>query len=231
VSRKATVERFDQATGNWVAVPVVFGPSGWSASYSLHVRPGDTAQRLLIVPAEPTTTFISPPETLAVRVLSGTRVLAQQQAPASKLEPLFAVLSSGPDLITPGQTGEYKLTVVNPAGIGYPVQFVFTAGMCGSNCDSLPAGTEIQWLDGTTWQTFGPSAYKEPGHGQLMETVTMPAGGKLTVTIRFVTSRDTPKSIGAVGFELTPDQAVFPGPARWYPPAESDSNTSLVEVS
>lgn len=231
VYRKATVERFDQATGNWVAVPVVFRSSGWSASYSLHVRPGDTAQRLLIVPAVPTTTFISPPETLAVRVLSGIRVLAQQQAPAAKLEPLRADLSSGPDSITPGQTGDYKLTVANPAGIGYPVRVVFMAAMCGSKCDSLPAGTEIQWLDGTTWRTFDPSAYQSPGHGQLMETVTMPAGGKLTVRIRFVTSRDTPKSIGTMGFELTPDRAVFPGPARWYPPVGSDSNSSLVEVS
>jgi hypothetical protein len=237
VDRKAVVERLDQRTGNWVAVPAVLRPSGWGASYSLRVRRGDTAQHLLIVPAWPNPALdYIPPQTLGIRIMSGTGVLAQQQAPAAKVTGLLGNWSSDPNTIHPGQSGQYKLIVVNPASVSYPVRLFLHAFECANaghqepECHHPPAGIDFQRLDGITWESFTPGAYLPRSDGELVETVTVPAGGKLTIRARVRTTRGAPASLGEVQAIAMPDRAGFPGPARQYAPVPNEFGSDLITI-
>jgi hypothetical protein len=236
VERKASVERFDVRAGRWLAVALVHSQDGWQASYPLRISSGVTRQRLFIVPAVPVAhpaTYPGPRmptpkatvEQLRVSITAGGHLLAVREARTTVLAWMVGQLSE-PKLsrVARGHSHVLVYTVSNPAAVGYPVRFSLYAEFfcqpprprCGG-ASGLPAGDLIEWLDGSTWRAFRPSAYRMEGvNGELLMTAPLPAGGSHSIRIRLLAGAHVVPVSGQIYFLIQPDLLRFPGPVALY---------------
>lgn len=231
--RKAIVERFDVTSGKWITIGLRRLPSGWSASYALRLSAGDTAQRLLIVPATPNFTPPVPVVPLTVTIASGARIVAERQAPVARLAEVTGTWT-GPALIARGRAAEYAFTVRNPGSARFPVQLSLSASLfCPygrPSCRGPALGYQLQWLDGSTWRPLSPSAYELPGYGQLLAEVPLAPHGSATITIRLMVGRHSASKVGELVCSVQPDLARFPVPASPYPNSGGDFISGIISA-